>query len=159
AHADPIHVRRLVAALEPFPVYLHCDSRTSPSVYAEMTDGLPSRCRLMPRIATGWARWQNVEAELTGYRLALQETDATHVAAMTGTDYPIASAAAITARLTASPTTSFADYDVLPKREWGRSGGLARLRYPHWAYRKHMLRVPIPRPLPDGVVPAGGSQV
>ena len=50
AHADPIHVRRLVAALEPFPVYLHCDSRTSPSVYAEMTDGLPSRC---PGICTG----------------------------------------------------------------------------------------------------------
>ena len=42
---------------------------------------------------------------------------------------------------------------------WGRNGGLDRLRYPHFAHRKRMIRIPVPRRLPADVVPAGGAQV
>src|SRR3954454_16524877 len=83
AHTDPEQVRRLVTALAPFPVFLHCDARTPDDVFARMTTDLPDRVRLMPRRRTAWARWENVAAELDGYRAALVDTDASHVAVLT----------------------------------------------------------------------------
>ena len=159
AHEDPAHVRRLVEALDPFPVFLHCDVRTPESVFRAMTDGLPERVRVLPRIATGWARWENVEAELAGYRAALAETDASHVAVLTGSDYPLASSGEISALLEAHRDDSFVDVHPLPFTAWGRDGGVARMRYRHWAWRKHMLRLPVPRRVPRDVVFAGGSQL
>lgn len=159
AHEDPVHVRRLIESLDPFPVFLHCDARTSESVFRAMTDGLPDRVRLLPRIRTGWAKWENVEAEVSGYRAALADTDASHVAVLTGSDYPLANATEITALLAAHHEESFVAVHPLPYEAWGRDGGRARLRFPHWAWRKHMVRLPIPRRLPRGVVPAGGSQL
>ncbi|UFU12935.1 beta-1,6-N-acetylglucosaminyltransferase [Curtobacterium sp. C1] len=159
AHQDPAHVRRLVEALDPFDVFLHCDVSTPESVYRAMVDGLPDRVRLLPRIRTGWARWENVVAEVAGYRAALDGTDATHVAVLTGSDYPLADAAEIRATLEAHREDSFVATFPLPDPLWGRDGGLARLRYRHWAWRKHMLRLPIPRRLPSGVVLTGGSQL
>ncbi|MBF4581057.1 hypothetical protein ITJ54_00060 [Curtobacterium sp. VKM Ac-2865] len=159
AHEDPRHVRRLVEALDPFPVFLHCDARTSESVFRAMTDGLPERVRVLPRIRTGWAKWENVAAEVEGYRAALAETDASHVAVLTGSDYPLANAAEIQDLLEAHPEESFIDARPLPHPAWGRDGGAARIRFPHWAWRKHMLRVPVPRRVPRDVVFAGGSQL
>jgi hypothetical protein len=159
AHADPAHVHRLVAALDPYPVFLHCDVRASDEVFAEMTRDLPERCVVLERMATGWAKWENVAAEVAGYRAALAATDATHIAVLTGSDYPIASTAEIDAVLTAHTGRSLALYMPLPYAEWGPSGGLSRLRYRHWAYRKHMLRLPIPRQLPADITFAGGSQL
>ena len=159
AHADPAHLRRLVDALDPFPVFLHCDVGTSDAVFDEMTADLPSRATVLPRIGTGWAKWQNVAAELAGYRAALQQTDATHVALLTGSDYPLASSAEISALLHAHRGRSIARYTPLPMPGWGRNGGLDRLRYPHFAHRKRMIRIPVPRRLPADVVPAGGAQV
>ncbi|WP_083420795.1 beta-1,6-N-acetylglucosaminyltransferase [Curtobacterium sp. MCBA15_009] len=159
AHEDPVHVRRLVEALDPFPVFLHCDSRTPDDVHRAMTEGLPDRVRLLPRIRTGWARWENVEAEVAGYRAALAETDATHVAVLTGSDYPLASPAETTALLEAHRDRSFVFAHPLPHPEWGRDGGVGRIRYRHWAWRKHMLRLPVPRRAPRDVVLTGGSQL
>lgn len=159
AHEDPAHVRRLVEALDPFPVFLHVDARTPESVFRAMTAGLPERVRVLPRIATGWARWENVAAEVAGYRAALAETDASHVAVLTGSDYPLANPAEISALLEAHRDDSFVAVHPLPFDAWGRDGGAARLRYRHWAWRKHMLRLPVPRRVPRDVVPAGGSQL
>lgn len=159
AHADAAHVRRLIEALDPFPVFLHCDPRTSDDVFREMTAELPDRVTLLPRVRTGWARYENAEAELEGYRLALATTEATHVALLTGSDYPLASAREITALLDRHRGVSFAMIDPLPHPEWGRSGGFDRLRYRHWAWRKHMIRLPVPRRLPRGITFAGGSQL
>jgi len=157
AHTDPVHVRRLIAALDPFPVFLHCDASTPDEVFAAMATDLPARCTVLERISTGWARWGIVAAELEGYRAALDGTDATHVALMQGSDYPLASTAAISATLEGYRDRSIAMIEPLPYLGWGRSGGFARLRYRHWAYRRHMLRLPVPRRLPTDVVPAGGS--
>ncbi|TCK61453.1 beta-1,6-N-acetylglucosaminyltransferase [Curtobacterium sp. PhB136] len=159
AHEDPQHVRRLVEALDPFPVFLHCDARTPESVFRAMTDGLPARVRVLPRIRTGWAKWENVEAEVSGYRAALAETDASHVAVLTGSDYPLANAAEISGLLEAHREDSFVAVHELPWAEWGRDGGMGRMRFRHWAWRKHMLRLPIPRRVPRDVVFAGGSQM
>ncbi|WP_065964326.1 beta-1,6-N-acetylglucosaminyltransferase [Curtobacterium sp. UCD-KPL2560] len=159
AHEDPEHVRRLVETLDPFPVFLHVDARTPESVHRAMVDGLPERVRLLPRIRTGWARWENVAAEVAGYRAALATTDATHVAVLTGSDYLLAHPSEISAHLGAHREESFVASFPLPYDRWGRDGGFARLRYPHWAWRKHMLRVPLPRRLPRGVTLTGGSQL
>jgi len=159
AHEDPEHVRRLVETLEPFPVFLHCDARTPDSVFRAMTEGLPERVRLLPRIRTGWARWENVAAEIAGYRVALETTDATHVAVLTGSDYPLANPAEISAFLDAHREESFVAAHPLPHPAWGRDGGRSRIRYRHWAWRKHMLRLPVPRRVPRDVALAGASQL
>ena len=98
-----------------------------------------------------------VEAEIAGYRAALADPGVSHIALLTGSDYPIAPASEISALLAQHPGKSFALLHPLPYPLWGSSGGLARLRFRHWAYRKHMIRVPVPRRLPSAVVLAGGS--
>ncbi|MET0989427.1 MAG: oligosaccharide flippase family protein [Glaciihabitans sp.] len=159
AHTDPVQLRRLIDALDPFPVFLHCDPKTAPEVFAEMTADLPERVTILDRVETGWAKWGNVEAELVGYRAALDQSNATHIAVMTGTDYPLASTAEIAEILAEFPDKSIASVNPLPHGDWGRDGGFARLRYRHWAVGKRMLRLPIPRRLPRDVVPAGGPQM
>lgn len=158
AHTDPVHVHRLIAALDPFPVFLHCDAKAPIEVFQAMTAGLPDRCRVLDRISTGWAKWENVAAELDGYRAALTSTSATHVALLTGTDYPLVPTAEIRSVLGNYTGVSMAEVHPLPHPEW-RGGGFARLRYRHWASGKRMIRLPIPRRLPSGVVYAGGSQL
>jgi len=158
AHEDPVQVRRLVEALDPFPVFLHCDVRTPDDVHRAMTEDLPSRVRLLDRQRTGWARWENAAAEIDGYRAALAETDATHVAVLTGSDYPLATPDEIRTLLEAHRGRSFLITHPLPHPDW-RGGGWSRFRYRHWAWRKHMLRLPVPRRLPRDVVLTGGSQM
>jgi len=63
APEDPEHVRRPVEALDPFLVFLRSDARTPETVYRAVTDGLPHRVRLLPRLRTGWAEWEHVAAE------------------------------------------------------------------------------------------------
>jgi len=159
AHGDPDHVHRLVEALDPFPVFLHCDVRTPDDVFGAMTAGLPSRVRVLPRQRTGWARWENVAAEIEGYRAALAETDASHVALMTGSDYPLAGADELRDLLARHAGRSIVLFHALPHPNWGQNGGFSRLRYRHWAWRKHMIRLPVARALPADVVLAGGSQL
>ncbi len=159
AHSDPIQVRRLIGALDPFPIFLHVDIRTPDEVHTAMTADLPARCTILNRIRTGWARWENVAAELDGYRAALHSTDATHFALLTGTDYPLASQQEILSTLESYRGKSVALVHEMPRSEWGQNGGFSRLRYRHWVFRKHMLRLPIRRSLPAGIVFAGGSQL
>jgi len=156
AHADPEQVKRLIDALDPFPVFLHVDARTPDDVFKAMTTGLPARCMLIERVATGWATWGAVEAELRGYRAALDSTDATHIALLSGSDYPLASTSEIRKLLHDHPRDSFTGVFPLPFSQWGRSGGFSRLRYRHWAFGKRMLRLPIPRALPRDITFAGG---
>jgi Core-2/I-Branching enzyme len=158
AHTDPVHVRRLIAALDPFPVFLHCDVRTSDDVFARMTEGLPDRVTVMPRRRTAWARWEMVAAELDGYRAALR-TGASHVALLTGSDYPLASTAQIAEFLATIPGRSVTLSQPLPIPQWGHGGGFWRLRFRFRAWNQRMLLLPVPRRLPRGVVPAGGSQL
>lgn len=159
AHTDPIQVRRLLGALDPFPVFLHVDSRTPDSVYQAMLAGRPERCLPLERRRTGWARWENVVAEIEGYRAALALTRCSHLALLTGTDYPLASAEEIRDLMAQNLGRSFASIDTLPHPAWGQDHGFARLRYRHWALGKHMVRLPIPRRMPRDVVFAGGSQL
>jgi len=159
AHTDPVQVKRLIAALDPLPVFVHCDSGAEPAVADEMLSGLPQRCVILDRRATGWARWENVEAEIAGYRAALELTDVTHIALMTGTDYPLVPTTVILSFLQDNYDRSMVWMHPLPYDAWGRTGGMNRIRFRHWAVGKRMLRLPFARRVPTDVQPAGGSQL
>ena len=158
-HADPLHTRRLIAALDPFPVFLHCDSRTSRATFEEMTRDLPARVTVLPRRPTPWGSWGPVLAEVDGYRAALATTPASHVALLTGSDYPLVSSAAMLERLAEVSGRSITESRPLPLPQWGHGGGFWRLRYRFHPWGKRMLVLPVPRRLPPDVVPAGGSQL
>lgn len=156
-HADPAQVHRLIEALDEFPIYLHVDARADDEMFGALTSDLPDRAHVLPRHPTAWATWGAVEAEIEGYRAALAEPGITHIALLSGADYPTSSVAEIRQLLRDHRGVSLGPVADLPYSEWGRSGGFDRLRYRHWAMGKRMLRLPIPRRLPRDVRFAGGS--
>lgn len=157
AYTDPVQVRRLIQALEPFPVFLHCDARASRQTFEAMTSDLPARVTVLPRRKTPWASWGCVAAELDGYRRAIATTDTSHVALISGSDYPLTSVEGIRAFLGARLGRSIGWSQPLPKYGWGRDGGYWRFRYRFASWRKHMLVLPVRRRLPSGIAFAGGS--
>lgn len=158
AHDKPRHLRRLVAALTPLPVFLHIDANTSDGLVAEMTASLPDHVRLQPRLAAGWARFEVLQAELDGYRAALTDTDASHVILATGADYPLADVDTIVGRLAANPDRSYAEVLPLPIAEWGPLRGYDRFLFRSRPWRGHRLAWPVPRRLPRGLRLGGGAQ-
>jgi hypothetical protein len=154
AHADPEHIRRLTAAVAPRPVVLHCDAATDDASYAAMT--ADPRVVPVPRRRTPWASAEAAFAELDGIRAALELDGWEQLVVMQGSEYLLRSAGGVDAELAGHRGRTLTAMRPLPRPEW-RGGGLARLRYPHWVVRRHMLRVPVPRRLPRGIHPAGGS--
>lgn len=159
AHDRPQNTHRLVAALDPFPVFLHVDAAAEDDMFAAMTRDLPSRAHVLPRVVTGWASAGLAVAELIGYRHALAHSDATHVALLSGSDYPLRSADAIRARLAANPGRSFVSFHDLPYRRWGVLRGYDRFLFRQRPWRRHRLINPLPRPWPRDIRPSGGSQM
>lgn len=158
AHDKPRQLARLVAALDPLPIFLHVDAGTSDEMFAAMTDGLPGRVRLLPRLTAGWARFEVVEAELLGYRVALEQTEARHVLLATGADYPLTDVARLVERLDATPDRSYLELHPLPVPDWGLFGGYDRLALRNRVWRRHRLAWPVPRRIPRELSPAGGTQ-
>lgn len=159
AHDNPAQLHRLIEAVAPLPVFLHVDGSTPDELHAEMTDGLDrSRVRFLPRLRAGWARYEVLAAELTGYRVALAETDAEHLILLTGTDHPLVSTDTLIEVLGGHQDQSFGDIFPLPASHWGPLNGYDRFIVPQFPWRKHRLALPIPRRIPRGLVPAGGSQ-
>lgn len=154
AHTDPAHIRRLIAAVAGRPVVLHCDARTDDATYAAMTadPGVVA----VPRRRTPWASAQAAFAELDGIRAALQVPGWDHLVVLQGSEYLLRPAADVDADLAGHRGRTLTAMRPLPRHDW-RGGGLSRLRYPHWVVRRHMLRLPVPRRLPRGLQPAGGS--
>ncbi len=159
AHGNPAHLHRLVAALHPMPVFLHVDAATADDMLAAMLEGLPDTVRLLPRLRTGWASYELVEAELSGYRAALAETDANHLVLCTGADYPLASAHEITATLEGYAGLSWMEIDTLPIKDWGPLRGYDRFLWRNRVRDRSREWSPIPRPWPRGLRPAGSSQL
>lgn len=157
AHSDPPQLRRLTSALAPMPVYLHVDRGVAPNPYADLTAGLPQHQLVRPRSRCSWAGFGLVQAELDGYRHILEHSSARHIVVLSGADYPLRPGPEIASFVGALGHRSLARIWPMPYHAWGRSGGLSRLKFRHWAWRKHMLRLPIPRPVPDGLQPSGAS--
>jgi hypothetical protein len=152
-------VARLAARLAPLPVFLHVDAGVSPrewEAFRSATAPLPS-VSLLPRHRSRWASWGLVAAALEGMAAASREPDWTHLTLLSGQDYPLRPAFEIARFFAAHPDTTFLPRWPLPSRLWGRRGGLDRLRYWHAPVRGRRLFVPLPRRLPRGLEPYGGS--
>ncbi|MDO5068253.1 MAG: beta-1,6-N-acetylglucosaminyltransferase [Propionibacteriaceae bacterium] len=158
AHDKPLLLRRIVQAMADLPVFLHIDSRVPRDRFEELTAGLPGRVSLVERHASDWATMTLVEAELAGYRAAL-ETDAEHLVLMTGSDYPLAPVHRITDRLERLRGVSWAETKALPLKYWGPMGGYDRFIFRNKVRDRKRVWNLIPRPWPRGVRPTGGSQL
>ena len=159
AHDKPRLLRRLVEALDTIPVFLHIDARVPGEQHAELTRDLPARVRPVPRFASDWATYQLVEAELAGYREALEHTDAEHIVMLTGADYPLVSAERLVARLAGLRGASWADVWRLPVKFWGPMGGYDRFIFRNRVRDRKRVWSLWPRRWPPGLRPAGGSQL
>ncbi|MGD0391376.1 MAG: beta-1,6-N-acetylglucosaminyltransferase [Acidimicrobiales bacterium] len=157
AHNDPLQVGRLVRALDPFQVVLHCDRRAPRPVACAMKDAAGRSTQFFSEEHTAWGSWGLVSAELKGIEIALRTPSVEHVVVLSGTDYPIVPAEAIAQELKSRHDQSILHHFNLPQRIWGRSGGISRFDYWHKPLKKRMVRIPIKRAIPDGVIPAGGG--
>ncbi len=158
AHKLPAQAERLVERLSPYRVFLHVDSRTARPTWAEF-EGLASRqanVRLLPRLATPWASWGAVRAELSGLRAAVEE-GASHVVLASGQDYPLAPVGAIDTFMGEHAGTSWTTCAAVPVAWLGdRDGGSSRFSFWNMPLRGRRLRVPMRRRLPDGLSPYYG---
>jgi hypothetical protein len=168
AHADAPQVRRLIRALDDVPVFLHCDAKTPDEEFRAMLSGAADRVAVVPRRPTNLASWSLVDAELAALRAALEQTDAAHIAVLSGADYPVVSTAALRAELARVDGETLLWNTPLPFRFWDtpryRDGGLWRLRFRFLLrgdqvvfVRGLPLRWPVPRRLPADVELRGGS--
>lgn len=162
AHADPVHLERLVGALEDVPVFLHCDARAPRDVARQMAQGLPDRVVLCDRLATNRASWSLVEAELAALRRVLRTSGARHVALLSGADYPLVPMQELRDVLRDWDGHSLFRNVPLPFDLWNtrvhRDGGLWRLRHRFVTrrgravmWRDVPLHWPLPRRLPPEV--------
>jgi hypothetical protein len=164
AHDDPVHLHRLVGALEDVPIVLHCDARTAPPVFAAMTRGLPRRVTLCERIPTKLASWSLVQAELTALRKSLTQTRAEHIAVLSGSDYPLVPMQTLIDELGAWRGRSYFRNVPLPFVGWSH-GGLWRFQYRFLTRRDQIvqirgipLRWPIKRKVPPELTLRASSQ-
>ncbi len=157
AHNDPLQVGRLTRALKPFLVVLHCDRGAPRHVVDAMKNAVEPSTVFISEEHTAWASWGLVSAELRGIAIALRSPSIEHIVVLSGADYPIVPAEVIAAELAARRDQSILHYFTLPQSKWGPSGGINRFEYWHKPMKRHMVRIPVRRAIPDGVVPAGGG--
>ena len=159
AHDKPRLLQRIVAAMAGLPVFLHVDSRVPRDRFTELTVGLPERVALVERYASDWASMALVEAELAGYRAALEGSDAEHLVLMTGSDYPLAPVTRIVDRLARLRGVSWVETKALPLRYWGPMGGYDRFIFRNRVRDRKRVWNLVPRRWPRGIRPTGGSQL
>lgn len=150
AHRDVEHVRRLIGALDDVEVLLHWDAKADTQALPRLREGFGDRVGCVPRHDTRLASWSLVAAELTGLRLALERTAATHIAVMSGSDYPLLPMDQLRAELAARSQPSWVTNRPLPYPAWDvagfRDGGLWRHRYYFPTFRDQIIWVG-PKPL------------
>lgn len=156
AHKAPRQLARLVARLQPGPVFVHIDAAVPRAAFAAFGEA-GAQATFVARHRSGWASWGLVAAALEGLRAAQSVAGWTHVQLLSGEDYPLWPAEWIADLLAGHPDESFIAQWGLPARVWGADGGMARIRYRHMPVRRRRAFLPIPRRMPAGIRPYGGS--
>lgn len=166
AHAAPEQLARLVERLDGGDVrfYIHINSLTDDEVFEAMRARLAGcdHVTWLPRVACRWGGFSLLQATLVGIEGILASGDLPdHALLLTGQDYPLKPPAEIQAHLAERQGRNLLHHYHLPSPEWAaEDGGLKRLRYPYFErirYKTRLLRLPIPRRLPSGLEPYGGS--
>jgi hypothetical protein len=118
AHRDPPHVQRLIRALGDVPVVLHCDSKAAPEVAAEMVAGAGPNVSTLPRTSGALNSWSLVRIELAGLRAVLARSAVSHVAVISGSDYPLVGPDELHERLEAWVDRSYLLSVPIPFQPW-----------------------------------------
>jgi hypothetical protein len=149
-HHYPELVNTLLAALDAPEsyCYIHVDKHSSilPSLHAG-----PRVTFVQDRVRVQWSGFSQIRATLALFnsvRRSGQRFEYIHL--ISGQDLPIYPQTAFAEFLTAHRGSEFVAAELLPKHNWGMSGGLDRLRYyyPEYLnYRKQTLTVKIIRQL------------
>jgi hypothetical protein len=158
AHRDADHVARLIDRLAPNPVVVHVDAGAADAVAAEFAAVARARpqVRLAERVASGWASWALVEAALNGVRAACELPGWSHVALLTGQDYPLRSGPGLSDYLAGYAGRSFVRHRPMPGRAYGRRESLRRVRNYNVRLGTRRLSLPARRRPPAGVVVRSG---
>ena len=145
AHADAPQIRRLFGALPGVDLFLHCDRATPAAELRGMLAGFEDRVHLVPRRRTMLSSWSLVAVELQGIRTALENSDAEHIAVMSGACYPLFDVPALEAELEAFAGRTLLYHDPLPHEGWGTprnpDGGLWRFNRRFLSFRGRPLQV------------------
>jgi hypothetical protein len=154
AHDRPEHVHRLVRALDGVDVFVHCDSRTAPEVFAAITTGLPDVVAVTPRHRTARSSWGMVEGELAGLRLALERSRAEHIIVCSGSCYPLVTVADLEDELSVWRGLTRIERTPLPYRGWSSrtrrhpDGGFWRLNQRFLTRGERIVLAPGGHPIP-----------
>jgi hypothetical protein len=166
AHKAPEQLARLVGRLDASEVrfYVHVNALTDDETFAAMQEGLRGRDNVvwMPRIKCYWGGFSLLEATLSGIEAILASGDVPdHALLLSGQDYPLQRPSEIEAFFDARRGRNLLQHFRIPAEEWVlEGGGVNRLRHPHFERVRvgdYILRLPIPRRLPAGLEPHGGS--
>jgi hypothetical protein len=165
AHTAPEQLERLVGRLNEGDVrfYVHVNQLTDEGTFAVMQAGLAGRENVVwvPRVKCYWGGFSLLRATLVGIESILASGDLPdHAVLLSGQDYPLRPPTEIERYFAARNGRNLLNHFRLPAPEWaGEGGGLNRLRYPHFErarYKTRLLRLPVPRRLPEGLEPYGG---
>jgi len=165
AHTAPEQLARLVGRLNEGDVrfYVHVNQLTDDETFAAMQAGLAGRENVVwvPRVKCYWGGFSLLRATLVGIESILASGDLPdHAVLLSGQDYPLRPPTEIERYFAARNGRNLLNHFRLPAPEWaGEGGGLNRLRYPHFErarYKTRLLRLPVPRRLPEGLEPYGG---
>lgn len=167
AHTHPPHLERLVRRLRPAvdEVVIHINA-VAEDMYQE------SRRRLADddhvhftdeRHRVRWGQYSIVEASLAGLRHLRTLGRFDRVLLMSGQDYPVRPLAEIRTFFEQHPQQQFMEMFRLDQPNWFETQGgpyapMRRIRNWHIFYRSRIhLDIPVPRRLPAGLLPHGGS--
>lgn len=168
AHDDAPKVRRLLAALDGLDILLHCDLRTPPGVFNDMTRDAGPRVRVLPRLAAKLSSWSLVEAELRALRVWLETSRADHAIVLSGGCYPLVPVSEIRDELAAWGGLTRMLLDPFPHEPWSTrhnpDGGLWRVRRRFVTFHGNIVSVAgvplatIRHKVPEGLVLRASSQ-
>jgi hypothetical protein len=146
AHAYPELLVRLVKRLE-HPVasiFVHIDKRADIRPFVALLGERKIRgVRLVPRVASGWGTFGQVNASLSLLRTALRtDQEAAMFILLSGQDYPLVSPGLMAEYFEENGNASFMSWSRLPWSGWPDAGGLERLTHFHFFLGKDRVEFP-----------------
>ncbi|MBA2730979.1 MAG: hypothetical protein H0U48_09555, partial [Euzebyaceae bacterium] len=110
----------MLTALPEPDVFVHVDRKVPTDVMARFAEVASERVRLVERVDSRLGSWSLVRAELTGVAAALHDTTATHIAVISGADYPVAPYDPMLDALRDLGDNTYLENFSLPRRAWRR---------------------------------------
>lgn len=168
AHSRPEQLERLVSRVRPMAdaVAIHI-STAAEDVYRDAQGRLAHDDRVAfveERYRCRWGQQSIVEATLAGLRQVRTMGRFDRIVLLSGQDYPVRPVQEIRAFFEAHPDEQFMELFRLDQPNWfetqgGPYGAMRRIRNWHFFYRSRIhVDFPLPRRLPAGLAPHGGSQ-